>query len=396
MIAVGLLCALQTAAPAKGVRLERLSTVDAAQVLAADAVVVIPVGAGLQPHGAHLNLGVDLTLAEHLAHRVTDATNVALAPPLSYHFSTSSTEGAGAATLGADTAREATIEIVRSLSRSGPRRFYIVNTGTAAGPALNAAAAILSRDGILLRFTDLSAHLGLHGRERETSMLLHVDPPAVNMDRADGDSSGAAASRGKIFIDTLVQTLVREIDALRQATPPEPRPEEPARAVPPPAPIEPKRPSGCTAGDERAIADVATRFSAYWTMGDVNRIADLWSDEGDLAHPDGVVERGREIIRANRRDQFRRAEYRSSKHGVRFGVIRCLSADVAVADGKWELSGVYDAAGAVMPRGEGPTTVVLKKHGGAWLFEAYRYSVALTQQGPKPPTLLKKPGYPDK
>jgi uncharacterized protein (TIGR02246 family) len=265
--------------------------------------------------------------------------------------------------------------------------------------ALQDAAAALARDGILLRFTDFTSHVGAHGKERETSMLLHIDAPSVNMERADGDSSSAAAARGKIFLETLVEALVREVEALRRATPPDPQPIEPARPAslpPPPPPTEPRRPSGCTAGDERAIAEVANRFNAYWAMGDVNRIAELWAEDGDLAHPDGVVERGREIVRANRRDQFRRPEYRGSKHGVRFGVVRCVSADVAVADGKWDLSGVLDAAGNAMPRGEGPTTVVLKKHGSLWLFEAYRYSVALRPDGPTPPTLLKKPGYPDK
>ena len=397
-LVIAILCGLQLPAPSKGARLERMTTADAAQVLTADSVVVIPLGAGLQPHAAHLSLGSDLTLAEHLAHRLMEAANVAVAPALAYHPGNASKESAGAATLGSETARDATVDIVRMLSRAGPRRFYLLNTSTAIQP-LQDAAAILARDGILLRFTDFTAHVGAHGKERETSMLLHIDAPAVNMERADGDSSSAAAARGKIFLDTLVDVLVREVEALRRARPPEPQPIEsspPAPPSPPPPPAEPRRPSGCTAGDERAIAEVANRFSAYWTMGDVNRIADLWAEEGDLAHPDGVVERGREIIRANRRDQFRRPEYRGSKHGVRFGVIRCVSADVAVADGKWDLSGVLDAAGNAMPRGEGPTTVVLKKHGGSWLFEAYRYSVALGRDGAKPPTLLKKPGYPDK
>jgi hypothetical protein len=65
-----------------------------------------------------------------------------------------------------------------------------------------------------------------------------------------------------------------------------------------------------------------------------------------------------------------------------------------VADGKWELTGVYDAAGNILPRGEGLVTVVLKKGDAGWIFEAYRYTV--TQPGAKPPTLLKKPGYPEK
>ena len=397
LIVIGLLCVFQVPASPKGIKLERLTTSDAAPVLGADAVVLIPIGAGLEPHGAHLALGSDLSLAEHLSHRVMESTNVVLAPALPYHFSAATVRNPGTTTLLTDTARDATVEIVRSLSRSGPRRFYSVYSGTAGAKVLADAAAIVARDGILLRFSDLSAHVGPHARERETSMLLHIDPPAVKMERTDGDSSGAAALRGKIYIDAAVEALVREVESLRRATPPDVQPEAPPPAPAAPAtPAEPRRPSGCTAGDERSITDLATRLGAYWARRDADQLAELWSEDGDLVHPDGVVERGRPIIRDNRRDQFRRKEYGASKHFVRFGVIRCPTPDIAVADGKWELSGVYDAAGNLMPRGDGPLTVVLKKFGGTWLFEAYRYSVTLTQQGPKPPTLLKKPGYPDK
>ena len=396
-IAIALLCAFQAPPPPKGVKLERLAAMDAARVLGAETIVVIPVGAGLQPHGAHLSLGSDLVLAEHLAHRVTERTAVTVAAAWSYHFSTASVDQAGTATLTLDTARDSTAELVRTLARSGPKRFYALNTSVTAARALSAAAAVLSRDGILLHFTDAATHIGEHARERETSMLLRIDPPSVNMERADGDAATASAARGKVFLDTLVDAIVLDIEALRRATPPAPQPPEPARpTTPPPPPEEPRRASGCTAGDERSIADLATRLGAYWARRDVDQLAELWSEEGDLVHPDGVVERSRPVIRENRRDQFRRKEYSASKHFVRFGVVRCPTPDIAVADGKWELSGVYDAAGNVMPRGDGPLTVVLKKYGGTWLFEAYRYSVTLAQQGPKPPTLLKKPGYPDK
>jgi creatinine amidohydrolase len=396
-IILALLLALAQPAPAtKGVRLERLASGDARVALNADAVVVIPLGAGLQPHGAHLGVGTDLVLAEHVAHRVMEATAVSVAPPIAYHFSTA-TELSASATLSPETAHDMTLELVRTLSRSGPRRFYIVNTSATPGRALSAVAAALAREGILLRFSEFATQMGAHSAETETSMMLHIDAPSVTLERAPGDASAASAARGKVFLDSLVERIVREVESLKRATPPDPQPAQ--AATPPPMPqdsVEPRRPSGCTAGDERSIVDVATRFSVYWTMGEVDRIAELWSSEGDLVHPDGVVERGREIIRANRRDQFRRKEYRGSKHSVRFGVIRCVSPEVAVADGKWELTGVYDAAGNLMPRGDGPATVVLKRHGGAWLFEAYRYSVTIAQGGAKPPTLLKKPGYPDK
>ena len=363
----------------KGVKLERLSSADGQSVLGADAVIVIPLGLGLHPHGPHLSLGTDFVLAEHVAHRVMEAIPVAVAPPLAYQ-ATDPTE----------------IEaFARAVARSGPRRFYVVNASTATTRPLSAAAALLARGGILLRYSDFTPLIGAHGAEAETSVMLHIDAPSVNMDRVPGDASGAAAARGKIFLDSVVARIVQEVEALRRATPPNPQP-APADVPPAAASAEPRRPSGCTAGDERTITDLANRFNAHWATADADRLADLWADGGDLVHPDGVVERGRAIIRENRRDQFRRKEYRASKHLLRFGLIRCVSHEVAVADGKWELSSVFDAAGNPLPRGEGMTTVVLKKNGDTWLFEAYRYNVTLAQVGPKPPTLLKKPGYPDK
>ena len=383
ILVVIVLTLLQPTVPPRGVKLERVTAPDAAQALDANTVVLVPLGSGLQSHGGHLSLGSDLMLAEHLAHRVMDATPVVVAPALPYHFSV-------------DTARDTTVEIVRGLAASGPRRFYVLNTSAPASRALSAAAAVLARDGVLLRFTDPTPIIGTHAMERETSMLLYIDAPSVKLERADSDASVAAADRGKIFVGTAVESIVRDIDALRRATPPAPQPPEAPRPVQPPPAEEPRRPAGCTAGDERSITDLATRLGVYWARRDVDSLSGLWSEDGDLVHPDGTVERGREIIRDNRRDQFRRKEYNASKHFVRFGVMRCPTPDVAVADGKWELSGVYDAAGNLMPRGDGPLTVVLKKYGATWLFEAYRYSVTLTQQGAKPPTLLKKPGYPDK
>ena len=68
-----------------------------------------------------------------------------------------------------------------------------------------------------------------------------------------------------------------------------------------------------------------------------------------------------------------RREYRGSKHPITFGSVRCLSSDIAVVDGKWELRGVTDAGGKILPTFEGQLTVVMKRNAG-WQIEAYRYT----------------------
>jgi ketosteroid isomerase-like protein len=75
-------------------------------------------------------------------------------------------------------------------------------------------------------------------------------------------------------------------------------------------------------------------------------------------------------------------------------MIRCLSNDVAVADGKWELRGVLDPSGKPMSMMEGQVTLVLKRTGG-WLIEAYRYTIKPSPAAQTTPAPLpKRPGGP--
>ena len=354
----------------------------AEKLLQRDTVVVIPLGAGMSDHGPHMPLGTDYFLADRLARDVMAATSIVVASPVTV------------TTLSMETARDQMMEMVRELAKSGPRRFYVLNTSEGTTRPLRNAAATLAGEGILLRYTDVAPLIGKHGQEAETAALLQVEPKWLVMEAAEGDAARATAARGKSVLELMTATIVNEIEALRKATPP------PVQRVAPPvrAPIRPptsggRGVTGCLQGDERAIQEQADFFNIQWSVKDPEKLANLWSKEGDLVHPDGVAEHGRETIFRNRQEQFMRREYSASKHVVAFGVIRCVSDDVAVVDGKWDLSNVFDRTGNLLPRGDGLLTVVMKKQGG-WLIEAYRYTV--NQQAIRPPTLLKKPGYPDK
>jgi uncharacterized protein (TIGR02246 family) len=133
-------------------------------------------------------------------------------------------------------------------------------------------------------------------------------------------------------------------------------------------------------------------LTLHWRNADAAQLASLWAQEGDMVHPDGVTERGREVIRANRAALFIRQEYRGSRHPVTIGSVRCVSGDVAVADGKWEMGGVTDTSGNALPTFEGLLTLVARRVAeGGWLVEAYRYT-----QKPSAapmPLLLKRPGF---
>ena len=90
----------------------------------------------------------------------------------------------------------------------------------------------------------------------------------------------------------------------------------------------------------------------------------MWSPSGDIIHPDGTIERGSELITINRRQLFARRDTGRREHPLVLTRIRCLSDDIAVADGKWELRGVLDTSGKPLPTMEGQVTLVLKRTGG--------------------------------
>jgi creatinine amidohydrolase len=418
----------------KGLRLADITWQQAAELLRPDAVVVIPLGAGSKEHGPHLKLGNDALLADYLTRRVIASSDVVVAPPLPYHFFPAFLEYPGSTSLTLDTARALTVEVASSLARYGPRRFYVLNTGVSTVRALEAAARALAQQGILLAYTDLAAQLdrasarirqeegGTHADEIETSMMLYIDPSSVDMGRAVkefnpspgplqltrqrgrpgtfsesgvwGDPTLATREKGHIVVEALVSAILGDIETLRRTPPPASSTLSPSAAAPSRAPAQAGTtgPRGCTAGDERIIRSFADAFTLHWSNADAENLSQMWSPEGDIVHPDGLIERGRAVIRANRTAMFMRPEYRGSKHPLTMGGIRCLSAEVAVADGKWELRGVSDDKGKALPTFEGQFTIVVSRATGSWLIEAYRYT---QKPAAAPmPTVQKRPGIP--
>ena len=443
MLAAGTAAALAAAAapvPAqntpKGYRLENYSWPEAEAILRSDSVVVIPLGAAAEEHGRHLMLRSDLTIAEYFARRVLNVANVAVAPTLSYHFYPAFTEYPGSTSLTLDTARDMTIEAVRSFARFGPRRFYVLNTGVSTRRPLQLAATALETDGILLRFTDFAARAdaasrrfrqqpgGWHADEIETSLMLHIAPASVDMSKAArdynpaappnapltrrkdtegaysesgvwGDATLATAEKGAILAEALEAAILDDIEKLRTASPP-----APSSARPRPVPVRPGAQlpmmvqGDCSPGDLRNIVQIGGAYSLHWANGDAENFAALWSKEGDIFHPDGTIERGRDVIFTNRADLFGRKEYQLSRHPLTLTMVRCVSYDVAVADGRWNLAGVKDTNGNALPTFEGQATLVVKRAGDGWRIEAYRYTLKPSAQ--PMPVFLKRPGWPGK
>jgi creatinine amidohydrolase len=243
----------QTTTRSPGILLEDLTWKEAETALTADAVVVLPIGAQAKEHGPHLKLRNDFTIAEYLKRRVLERSAVIVAPTLNYHYYPAFVDYPGSTTLRLETARDMTVDICRSLARFGPRRFYALNTGVSTVRALAPAVEILAADGILLRFTNVSTIVedvekkvqqqegGTHADELETSMMLFIDPQAVDMKKAVkdyhpgasplsrvpdptrtysasgtyGDATLATREKGRVIVEAMVERLLQEIAELR-------------------------------------------------------------------------------------------------------------------------------------------------------------------------------------
>ena len=255
LAASGMAARGQSRAPHVGVRLEDLTWKEAEAALTPATVVVIPVGAQAKEHGPHLKLRNDWTMAEYLARRVVERSKVVVAPTVNYHFYPAFVEYPGSTTLRLETARDLMVDICRSLARYGPRRFYALNTGVSTVRALTPAAELLAGEGLAFRFTNIltitedvekrvrQEEGGTHADEIETSMMLYIDPRSVDMSKAVkdyhpgtspftrdaagkglysasgvfGDATLATREKGRQVVETLVERVLNEIEALRLA-----------------------------------------------------------------------------------------------------------------------------------------------------------------------------------
>ncbi len=246
-----------TARP-RGARLAELTWLEAEQRLGPETIVAIPLGAAAKEHGPHLRLDNDLTLANYFGDRVVSEADVVLLPTIPFHYYPAFAEYPGSTTLTVETARDLVVDIVRSIARHGPRRFYVINTGVSTNRALMPAATLLAeQDGVLLHFTKLlevagpvedeirEQPRGTHADEIETSMMLYIAPDRVDMSKAVadcqprgergylsrdpdtgetysktgiwGDPTLAARAKGERMVEAIVAGMLADIEVLRAA-----------------------------------------------------------------------------------------------------------------------------------------------------------------------------------
>ncbi len=214
-----------------GVWLEDLTWQEAKARFDAGAVVVVPVGAASKAHGPHLPLKTDALTARALAQRLIERLPVVAAPVVGFGYYPAFTSFAGSQHLTADTFRALMRELIGNLRTHGVQRIAILNTGVSTEKPLDEVAGELGEVAVLhMRLLGIGAHSlfdnpeGGHADERETSVVLALEPRSVRMDRlapegdfkltaATGDASRASAFKGERLIDARVEDMVAALVA---------------------------------------------------------------------------------------------------------------------------------------------------------------------------------------
>lgn len=179
-------------------QLAEISWEQCAEYLARDNRIILPIGATEQ-HGRHLGLGADYLIAQEIARRIGEPSNVLVAPTLAYGMSYLHLEFTGTISLSPTTLSAVLQDIFQSLSRHGFRRVLVVNGHGGNQPSLQSAAAIAQKqfpelrvksfqwwlESEITRVVDetLGAQRGTHASNHETALMHAVAPNGVHTTR---------------------------------------------------------------------------------------------------------------------------------------------------------------------------------------------------------------------
>jgi creatinine amidohydrolase len=172
--------------------LDELSWIDVAAHLARDPRLIVPVGA-LEQHGAHLPLGTNVLIARRFSVELSQEFGVLRAPAFGFGVNVTTERAyAGTASLGRKTLNRVLNELLDGWESHGVTEFIIL-TAHRHDPHLEALATLLTTASRVrvIDIWDVPIQDLLEGREdaehageAETSLMLHLYPDLVRMDRA--------------------------------------------------------------------------------------------------------------------------------------------------------------------------------------------------------------------
>ena len=244
-------------------RYQRLTWPQMNDAIAAKKVVILPTGS-IEQHGPHLPLEVDVFLAESVCLEVgrRAADRVLVLPPVSYGLNRHHIDFPGTIHIEPEVFIAFCLCITKSVAYHGFEKILIVNGHGSNSPLVDLVArkTVLATDSLCAALNYFS--LGVeafnevkdtpvmaHADEFETSLLLHLAPERVQMDKAvagddvvgkymssdstspfvrfsdywgrwteigvHGDPTAATAEKGKIIWEAVIPRLIELVDEFR-------------------------------------------------------------------------------------------------------------------------------------------------------------------------------------
>jgi creatinine amidohydrolase len=166
-------------------KLAEVSWVEAQAILKKVDTVILPVGSTEQ-HGPHCPLGTDHITAESVANMVGDRVKLPVLPVVPVGVSSHHRQFAGTLWAPPLVFREYVKAIILSASSHGPKKFFIINGHGGNTASLKEVAEDLRSDEdiFIAIATAYPTKLDGHAGKDETSIMLHLRPELVKMEKA--------------------------------------------------------------------------------------------------------------------------------------------------------------------------------------------------------------------
>src|SRR5829696_8111514 len=208
-------------------------------------LLLVPVGS-LEQHGPHLPLDTDTCIAQSVTARIAELLGDAghpawVGPPLGYGSSGEHQTFSGTVSIGGEALHHVVIELVRS-ARTWIDRVVLVNAHGGNVPTLARAVEQLRDEGHDAAWMPCRTEsTDLHAGRTETSLMLHLRPGSVRLERAAsgdtrplndilpimrehglravspngvlGDPAGATAAEGAQLLELMAQEIADAITA---------------------------------------------------------------------------------------------------------------------------------------------------------------------------------------